>query len=199
MTKSQKIQKRIFDITLSFIGLVLTGWLILLAAGIARLDTGLNGFFRQKRVGKNGKIFKVAKIRSMKPVKGVTTSVTAKNDPRISKVGRFWRKTKIDELPQLWNVLVGDMSFVGPRPDVPGFADKLKGEDRIILTVRPGITGTATLKYRNEEELLGMQSDAELYNTQVIWPDKVRINKHYINNYSIWLDIKILIRTIFGT
>lgn len=135
----------------------------------------------------------------MKPVKGVTTSVTAKNDPRISKVGRFWRKTKIDELPQLWNVLVGDMSFVGPRPDVPGFADKLKGEDRIILTVRPGITGTATLKYRNEEELLGMQSDAELYNTQVIWPDKVRINKHYINNYSIWLDIKILIRTIFGT
>jgi len=199
LTKSQKIQKRIFDITLSFIGLVLTGWLILLAAGIARLDTGLNGFFRQKRVGKNGKIFKVAKIRSMKPVKGVTTSVTAKNDPRISKVGRFWRKTKIDELPQLWNVLVGDMSFVGPRPDVPGFADKLKGEDRIILTVRPGITGTATLKYRNEEELLGMQSDAELYNTQVIWPDKVRINKHYINNYSIWLDIKILIRTIFGT
>jgi lipopolysaccharide/colanic/teichoic acid biosynthesis glycosyltransferase len=113
-------------------------------------------------------------------------------------LGRFWRKTKIDELPQLINVLKGDMSFVGPRPDVPGYADKLEGEDRIVLSVRPGITGPATLKYRDEEALLAGQKDPERYNNEVIWPDKVRINKEYIKSYSFKNDLVYIAKTIFG-
>lgn len=168
-----------------------------MSAFIAGRDTGLSGFFRQTRVGKNGKLFKVLKIRSMRPVEGVETTVTTDHDPRISKVGRFWRKTKIDELPQLWNVFVGDMSFVGPRPDVPGFADKLEGEDRLLLTIRPGITGPATVKYKKEEEILAVQSNPEEYNREVIWPDKVKINVNYIKNYSLFKDIRYIGETIF--
>ena len=144
--------KRGFDVVLSALALVFLWWLILLAALVSRLDTGLNGFFLQQRVGRYGKLFTVIKIRTMKPVDGIDTSVTTDWDERITAIGRFFRKNKIDELPQLINVFIGDMSFVGPRPDVPGFADKLVGEDRIILQVRPGITGPATLRYRNEEE-----------------------------------------------
>lgn len=167
-----------------------------MSAFIASRDTGLSGFFRQTRVGKDGKLFKVLKIRSMRPVEGVVTTVTTDHDPRISKVGRFWRKSKIDELPQLWNVFVGDMSFVGPRPDVPGFADKLQGEDRLMLTIRPGITGPATVKYKKEEEILAAQADPEKYNQEVIWPDKVCINIDYIKNYSIGKDIRYIIKTV---
>lgn len=196
MTPFQRFQKRTLDLVLSFIGLFFFWWLILLSAFIASRDTGLSGFFRQTRVGKNGKLFKVLKIRSMRPVEGVVTTVTTDHDPRISKVGRFWRKSKIDELPQLWNVFVGDMSFVGPRPDVPGFADKLQGEDRLMLTIRPGITGPATVKYKKEEEILAAQPDPEKYNQEVIWPDKVRINIDYIKNYSIGKDIRYIIKTV---
>jgi lipopolysaccharide/colanic/teichoic acid biosynthesis glycosyltransferase len=127
-----------------------------------------------------------------------TTSVITANNPRITKIGRFLRKTKLDELPQLWNVLLGNMSFVGPRPDVPGFADKLQGEDRIVLSIRPGITGPASLAFRNEEELLAQQENPEQYNREIIWPEKVRINKEYIRNYSLWLDIKIIWKTVFS-
>ena len=132
----------------------------------------------------------------MRPVKGINTSVTTDKDPRISKIGRFWRKTKIDELPQLWNVLVGEMSFVGPRPDVPGFADKLEGEERLILSIRPGITGPASLRFKNEEEILAAQPDPERYNREVIWPEKVKINLEYIRNYSLRKDIDYIIKTI---
>ncbi|MDZ7846840.1 MAG: sugar transferase [Owenweeksia sp.] len=198
MTSFQRFQKRLLDLFLSVVGIILFGWLILLAALIARIDTGLNGFFRQSRIGKDGRPFKVIKIRSMKPVQGVDTSVTTDKDPRISPVGRFWRKSKIDELPQLWNVLIGNMSFVGPRPDVPGFADKLEGEDRIVLSIRPGITGPASLQFKNEEHLLAQQSDPEHYNREVIWPEKVKINRAYIGNYRLSKDLYYIWKTVFN-
>ena len=133
----------------------------------------------------------------MKPHDGIKTTVTTKNDARITKWGMFFRKTKLDELPSLWNVLMGDMSLVGPRPDVPGYADKLVGKDRRILELRPGITGPATLKYANEEELLANVDDPIKYNDEIIFPDKVKINLEYLDNWSLGLDIKIIFRTIF--
>ncbi|WP_397364217.1 sugar transferase [Olleya sp. R77988] len=196
MTKTQKLTKRIFDIILSFTGLILTGWLIIIAIIVARFDTKLSGIFKQKRVGQNGKIFEVYKIRSMKNIKGFTTTVSTNHDPRITKAGRFWRKTKIDELPQLFNVFIGNMSFVGPRPDVPGFADKLEGEDRIILSIKPGITGPASIFFKDEENLLAQQENPEDYNKKVIWPKKVELNKEYIYNYSIFNDIKYIYKTV---
>lgn len=197
MTLFQKSSKRAFDIIASLFGLILLGWLILLSWLIASIDTRENGFFRQIRIGKNGKPFYVIKIRTMKEIKGFSTTVTTDKDPRISSMGRIFRKIKLDELPQLWNVLIGKMSFVGPRPDVPGFADQLKEEDRIILTIRPGITGPASLQYRNEEQILALQDEPEVYNREVIWPKKVEINKYYINNYSFFLDIKYILNTLF--
>lgn len=198
MTRFQRLQKRTFDVLVSFIGLAFLWWLIFVTAFLAYLDTGLNGFFKQKRVGKNGKLFSVIKIRSMRPIQGIETTVTTNEDPRISSFGRIIRKTKLDELPQLWNVLIGNMSFVGPRPDVPGFADQLEGEDRIILSIRPGITAPATLHFKNEEELLAQQPNPEQYNREIIWPEKIRLNKEYIQNYSLWLDIKIIWKTVFS-
>jgi lipopolysaccharide/colanic/teichoic acid biosynthesis glycosyltransferase len=165
---------------------------------MAAISTGRNGFFLQKRVGQDGRIFNIIKLRTMRDVSGVDTTITAQNDMRITKTGAFLRKYKIDELPQLINVLKGDMSLVGPRPDVPGYADKLKGEDRIILSVKPGITGPASIKYKNEEALLAKQSDPKRYNDEVIYPDKVRINKEYIQNYTFGKDIKYLLQTIKG-
>lgn len=164
----------------------------------AMIDTRKNGFFIQERVGQNGKLFKVIKIRTMREGSTFNTVVTTSHDPRITPLGKLFRKTKIDELPQLINVLRGHMSFVGPRPDVPGFADQLAGEDRIILSIRPGITGPATLKYRNEEEILAAQPDPERYNQEVIFPDKVRINREYVENYRFWNDIKYILQTVIG-
>ena len=182
---------------LALIGLVFLFWIILIAALLAYLDTGLNGFFKQKRIGKDGQLFSVIKLRSMRPLENVNTTITTDKDPRISKFGRFLRKTKLDELPQLWNVLIGKMSFVGPRPDVPGYADQLQGDDKIILSVRPGITGPASLAFKDEEELLAKQDDPQRYNDEVIWPEKVRINKEYIKNYSLMTDIQIIWKTVF--
>ncbi len=196
MSKTDKILKRIFDLFLSLFGLIVFGWLIVLAALLARLDTRLSGFFLQKRVGQYGEIFNVYKIRTMKNLQNISTTVSVKNDPRITKLGRFWRKTKIDELPQLINVLKGDMSFVGPRPDVPGFADMLTGEDRIILSVKPGITGPASIYFKNEEEILAGQSNPEQYNLEVIWPKKIEINKKYINNFSLLKDVFYIFKTV---
>ena len=190
--------KRGFDIIVSFLGLTFSWWLIFIAWVIATFETKSNGFFIQKRVGKNGKIFNVIKIKTMKKVEGVDTTITSSNDVRITKSGKFFRDTKIDELPQLINVLIGDMSFVGPRPDVPGYADKLEGEDRIVLSIRPGITGPASLKYKNEEEILASQNDPKWYNDKIIWPDKVRINKEYIKNWSLKKDIEYIIKTVTG-
>lgn len=154
-------------------------------------------FFLQKRVGENGKLFTIIKIKTMYPNKKGSTVTTA-NDSRITKSGKFFRKYKIDELPQLINVLKGDMSFVGPRPDVPGYADKLEGEDRIILSIKPGITGPASLKYKNEEEILANVENPNEYNDKVIWPDKVKINKEYIKNWSLKKDIEYIIKTLKG-
>jgi len=137
--------KRSIDFFSSLFGLTIFLWLILIAWTIAAFETKSNGFYIQKRVGRNGKLFKLIKIKTMKPHDGIKTTVTTKNDARITKWGMFFRKTKLDELPSLWNVLMGDMSLVGPRPDVPGYADKLVGKDRRILELRPGITGPANL------------------------------------------------------
>ncbi|AXS82509.1 sugar transferase [Marinobacter sp. Arc7-DN-1] len=193
----QAFQKRAFDLVFAVLGLLAAWWLILLAWIAASIDTRSNGFFIQKRVGRHGKIFRVVKMKTMRPVASFETTVTRRGDPRITPLGAFFRRTKIDELPQLWNVLLGDMSFVGPRPDVPGFADKLQGEERAMLAIRPGITGPATLKYRNEEELLAGQNDPEAYNRDVIWPDKVRINLEYIRDWSLRRDIQYILETVF--
>ncbi|MFI9653040.1 sugar transferase [Guyparkeria halopsychrophila] len=198
LTRRQAALKRTFDLVVAGVGLLATFWLILLASLAASIDTRGNGFFTQRRVGKDGRIFTVVKIKTMRPVKNVDTTVTRSGDPRVTPLGRFFRRTKIDELPQLWNVLVGDMSFVGPRPDVPGFADRLEGEERMMLSIRPGITGPATLKYRNEEELLAAASDPEAYNREVIWPDKVCINLEYIRHWSLKTDLANIWRTVVG-
>jgi len=192
------MQKRVFDVVLSLFGLALTWWVILIAWLVATFETKSNGLFVQKRVGKDGKLFNVYKIKTMKKVDGIDTTITSANDVRITKSGAFFRKTKIDELPQLFNVLFGTMSFVGPRPDVSGYADKLEGEDRIVLSVRPGITGPASLKYKDEEEILSKQQNPKKYNDEVIWPDKVKINKHYIKNWSLKKDIEYILKTVMG-
>jgi lipopolysaccharide/colanic/teichoic acid biosynthesis glycosyltransferase len=152
-------------------------------------------FFRQKRVGKNGKLFTMVKFRTMTVGHG-GSSVSVAGESRITNLGSKLRKYKLDELPELWNVLIGDMSFVGPRPDVPGYANKLEGEDREILKLRPGITGPATIKYINEEEILSEVDDPVKYNDEVIYPDKVRINLLYHKNKNFWLDIKIILNTL---
>ena len=192
----QAALKRGFDLLGAVFGLSLTIWIILPAWGLASIDTRRNGFFMQERVGQDGRIFRVIKIRTMRDVPGMDSTVTTGTDQRITTLGRFWRKLKIDELPQLINVVRGDMGLVGPRPDVPGYADSLQGDDRLVLTVRPGITGPATLKYRNEEDLLAMQDDPEAYNREVIWPDKVRLNREYVQNWSFWKDLIYIWQTV---
>lgn len=188
--------KRAFDVSFSLLGLVVFGWLILLGWLASAIDTRKNGFFLQTRIGLRGRPFKVIKLRTMRDLPGVSTSVTTSQDPRITMVGKILRKSKIDELPQLINVLLGTMSFVGPRPDVPGFADQLDADDRVILEVRPGITGPATLKYRVEEQILANQKDPEKYNREIIYPDKVSINKEYIRNYNFLKDLYYIFKTL---
>ncbi|MDE5743632.1 MAG: sugar transferase, partial [Bacteroidales bacterium] len=126
------------------------------------------------------------------------SSVSVAGESRITSLGQWLRRHKLDELPELWNVLIGDMSFVGPRPDVPGYADALQGEERDILMLRPGITGPASLKYRNEEELLAQQADPQRYNDEVIYPDKVRINLYYLRHYSFVKDLQMMVCTVLG-
>jgi lipopolysaccharide/colanic/teichoic acid biosynthesis glycosyltransferase len=153
-------------------------------------------FFNQVRGGRYGKKFVIHKFRSMKVNVGGTT-VSVKGDSRITTLGAKLRKYKLDELPELWNVLKGDMSFVGPRPDMPEYKDKLVGEERKILELRPGITGPATLKFSNEEELLAEVQDPHSYNEEVLWPEKVRMNLQYYYNQSFFLDIKLILKTVF--
>jgi len=198
LTRKERIEKRLFDITFSVVGIVVSLPVMLVAWAVASVETRSNGLFVQKRIGQHGKPFYIFKIKTMKTVPGVDSTVSTANDRRITKSGAFFRKTKIDELPQLFNVLFGQMSFVGPRPDVPGFADLLEEEDRLILSLRPGITGPASIKYKNEEMLLSKVQDPERYNKEVIWPDKVKINKAYIQDWSLAKDVGYLIKTVLG-
>ena len=198
MNSLGRVTKRIFDMVLSLIGILLSFLIIALALIIASIETKSFGLFIQRRVGKDAKLFNVFKIKTMREVEGVEGTITTSTDMRITKSGKFFRDTKIDELPQLFNVLFGSMSFVGPRPDVEGYADKLQGEDRLLLTIQPGITGPASIKYKNEEELLSKQSNPKEYNDKVIWVDKVAINLEYIKNWSLKKDIKYIIKTVTG-
>jgi len=198
LSLSQATFKRGFDILAAAAGFALTFWIIGLAWIAATLDTGANGFFTQERVGRNGRRFRVIKLRTMRIDPGVDTTVTTAGDARITPLGRLFRRLRLDELPQLINVLKGDMSLVGPRPDVPGYADTLESHDRVILSVRPGITGPATLKYRDEEQMLENAEDPEAYNREVIWPDKVRLNRAYVENWSFMRDLHYIWRTVTG-
>ncbi len=192
------ISKRIFDFVASLAGLILLSPVFVLTGiFILILMPGSPVLFRQKRVGRYGKLFTLVKFVTMKPNHG-GNSITIRGEARITPLGRVLRKYKIDELPGLWNVLKGEMSLVGPRPDVPGYADKLTGTDRRMLQLRPGLTGPATLKYADEEELLSWQPDPVAFNDEVIFPDKVRINLNYIENQSFLLDLKILFFTLAG-
>lgn len=190
--------KFLFDRIMAFVGLLCL-WPILCVVWVMIRVKMPDGpvLFKQKRVGRNGRVFTMYKFRSMKVVhNGSSVSVAGEN--RITPLGAVLRKYKLDELPELWNVLIGDMSFVGPRPDVPGYADNLKGDDRLILKARPGITGPASLKYRNEETLLVGVVDPKKYNDKVIFPDKVRINLYYYRHPSFLKDLQIIICTVLG-
>lgn len=241
------ILKRLFDIIASFLGLLLLWPVLLVVAVMIKVKMpGGPALFVQKRVGKDGKLFDCHKFRSMKMASQVEkgrecgeskegkesregwSSVSVAGDSRITPLGATLRHYKLDELPGLWDVLIGNMSFVGPRPDVPGYADKLEGDDRDVLKLRPGITGPATLKYRLEDEMIAdfvasvrrktvktpegaaavglpenveEMSDQELavwYNDTVIYPDKVRLNCYYYRHYSFWKDIEMIFATVLG-
>lgn len=223
------ILKWIFDRLVSFIGLLFLWPVLLITAILVKIKMpGGPAFFVQKRVGKGGKLFDCHKFRTMIPVKNNEgaegkkgdknwSTVSVAGDSRITPLGSTLRHYKLDELPGLWDVLIGNMSFVGPRPDVPGYADKLTGADRDVLKLRPGITGPATLKYRLEDEYLANarelvknlnvnlnldeMSDQEVavwYNDNVIYPDKVRLNKYYLDHYSFIKDIQMIFCTVLG-
>lgn len=190
--------KFLFDRIVSLIGLFLLWPVLLIVAILIKVKMpGGPAIFKQKRVGLNGNLFIMYKFRSMTVDHG-GSSVSVAGESRITPLGATLRKYKLDELPELWNVLIGDMSFVGPRPDVPGYADKLEGEDRLILNLRPGITGPASLKYRNEEELLASVVDPVWYNDHVIYPDKVKINLDYYYNHTLIGDLRMIFETVIG-
>lgn len=218
------IVKWLFDRVVSFVGLLFLWPLFLVLAVMIKVKMpGGPAMFVQKRVGKDGEVFNCHKFRTMRVDHG-GSSVTVSGEDRITVFGAKLRKFKLDELPGLWDVLVGNMSFVGPRPDVPGYADQLQGEDRDVLKLRPGITGPATLKYRDEEEFIAefvdkVRMDAEFaekqypeidftlmtdeqvalwYNDNVIYPDKVRLNCYYYRNYSFIKDIQMIFATVLG-
>ena len=190
--------KFIFDRLMAMIGLLVLWPVLLILLILIRIKIPDGpAIFKQKRVGRDGRIFTMYKFRSM-TVGHEGNSVSVAGESRITPFGATLRRYKLDELPELWNVLIGDMSFVGPRPDVPGYADQLSGDDREVLRLRPGITGPASLKYRDEEELLAEQADPKKYNDEVIFPDKVRINRYYLHHYSFINDIKMIFCTILG-
>lgn len=187
-----------FDRIVAFTGLLfLSPVLLITGILVHKKMPGGPVIFKQQRVGQYGKLFIMYKFRTM-TVGHSGSSVSVAGENRITPFGAKLRKYKLDELPELWNVLIGDMSFVGPRPDVPGYADKLAGEDRKILLLKPGITGPASIKYRNEEELLAQQADPIKYNDEVIFPDKVRINLYYLEHWSFLTDLKLIVYTIIG-
>ncbi len=189
--------KYTFDIICSFIGLLFLWPLLVIVSILIKIKMPGPVFFVQERVGKDGKLFKMYKFRSMS-IGHNGSSVSVAGESRITPLGAKLRKYKIDELPELWNILKGDMSFVGPRPDVPGYADKLQGEDREILKLKPGITGPASMKYRNEEELLATVENPQDYNDNIIYPDKVKLNLYYLHHWSFTDDLKMIFCTVLG-
>lgn len=219
------MSKWIFDRVMALIGLLFLWPVLIIVAILIKVKMpGGPAIFKQKRVGLDGELFTMYKFRSMAVNHG-GSSVSVAGESRITPLGAKLRRYKLDELPELWNVLIGDMSFVGPRPDVPGYADKLVGEDRLVLKLRPGITGPATLKYRDEENLIAdflhqvkelksekvkelysgvefsSMSDEEIalwYNDEVIYPDKVKINLEYYRNNSLVGDLKLIMQTVLG-
>ena len=193
------MMKRLFDITTSLIGLIVLFPVFIIVSVLVKTSSEGPVFFIQQRIGRYGKVFKMIKFRTMSFSQVSDSTISIKGDVRITKIGKVLRKYKLDELPELWNILAGDMSIVGPRPDVSGYADKLEGEDVLILELRPGITGPASLKYANEEDILVLQEDPIKYNDDVIYPEKVKLNLDYYYNNNLWIDIKIIFATIFRT
>lgn len=192
------IAKYLFDRIMALVGLIVLSPVLFVVWILIRVKMPDGpAVFTQKRVGKDGKLFTMYKFRSMSAHHSGST-VSVAGESRITPLGAKLRRYKLDELPELWNVLIGDMSFVGPRPDVPGYADKLEGDDRRVLQLRPGITGPASLKYRDEEVLLASQANPQEYNDNVIYPDKVRINLYYLDHYSFLADIKMISATVLG-
>jgi lipopolysaccharide/colanic/teichoic acid biosynthesis glycosyltransferase len=195
--KRRALEKRAFDVTLAAVGLLALSWLIAILWVVAAIETRGNGFFIQHRVGRFGQTFKIIKIKTMfDPSRAAARCpVAIVNTNCITRSGRFMRRYKLDELPQLWNIMRGEMSFVGPRPDVPGFADRLQGEERAILALRPGVTGPASLRFRNEEEDFANVQDPVAYNRNVVWPEKIRLNLAYLNKNDMWTDLYIIWRS----
>ena len=191
--------KVIFDYFFATVGLFLFLPLLILISICIKATSKGPIFYTQERVGRHGNIFTIIKFRSMKSGHGDSNTITISGDLRITKLGKTLRKYKLDELPELFNILKGEMSFVGPRPDLPCYADKLTGENRKILALKPGITSQASLKYANEEEILAKQDDPINYNNEVIYPDKIKMNLDYYYNHNLWIDIKIIFATIFRT
>jgi lipopolysaccharide/colanic/teichoic acid biosynthesis glycosyltransferase len=198
LTPGQRVAKRVFDLAAAGFGLLAWAWLLALLWLIGTVHYRRNGFFTQVRIGRLGRPFRILKLRTMRPSDGRATTVTTAEDPRVDAWGAFLRRSKLDELPQLWNVLVGDMSLIGPRPDVRGFADRLRGQDRIVLSVRPGITGPATIRFRDEEGLLAAQAHPERFNREVLFPEKTRLNRRYVEEYRFRRDLHYLWRTLRG-
>jgi lipopolysaccharide/colanic/teichoic acid biosynthesis glycosyltransferase len=196
MKKAGMVLKRTFDIVSSIGGLVLLSPVLFIESALIKVYMPGPVLFKQERVGRHGKLFILFKFRTM-----VTdhsgSSISIKGEERIPKLGAFLRKYKLDEFLELWNVLKGDMSFVGPRPDLPEYTNRLHDNEKLILSLRPGITGPATLKYSNEEEILASVKDPKLFNDQILWPDKVKINLDYYHNRNFMIDMVIIFKTIF--
>lgn len=191
--------KDVFDRVGAFFGLLAAAPFLLCISACIAARMGRPVLYVSTRIGKDGKPFRMVKFRTMSvgADRHAAGSITVNGDDRVTPLGRLLRRYKLDELPELWNVLKGEMSLVGPRPDVPGYADRLAGSDREVLRLKPGITGPATLKYANEEHILAAAPDPKRFNDEVIFPDKVRINLEYMRNWSLVEDIRILWRTVF--
>jgi lipopolysaccharide/colanic/teichoic acid biosynthesis glycosyltransferase len=189
--------KRAFDLGFSIVGILFLSPVFGLLAVAVKLSDGGPVFFRQQRVGQGGRLFAILKFRSMLVnAEKMGLSVTKEGDPRVTRIGRFMRKTKLDELPQLWNVLRGDMSFVGPRPEVPRYVAYYTTEQQRVLALKPGITDLATLEFRNEEGLLSTVADTEKFYLEYCVPRKIELNLAYAKTANVWEDIKIIIRTL---
>ncbi len=197
MSRGWWISKRLFDFAAAWAGLVVLWPVLLVLAAAVRIASPGPALFVQDRVGRRGRIFRCAKFRTMRVGAQAQGTVTAAGDSRITPLGRWLRRWKLDELPQLWNVATGDMSFVGPRPDVPGYADQLRGEDRAVLELLPGITGPATLLFREEERLLALAKDPKAFNDQVVYPEKLRINREYGQAGNFGRDIGYILATVW--
>ena len=195
--KSWAIPKRLFDFTAALAGLVVLSPLMGILAVLVRATSPGPALFIQERVGRQGRGFRCAKFRTMGTGAQKQGSVTTAADARVTPLGRWLRRWKLDELPQLGNVLAGRMSFVGPRPDVPGYADRLQGDDRRILELRPGITGPATLLFRDEERLLALAKDPQAFNDAVVYPEKVRLNREYLETGGFWRDLGYVVATVW--